>query len=110
LKRQRHEEKREKGRKGQGRERKRKGENGRERKRTQPYMLRVYIPNRPPCHPPHTRCTQYAPLVMLYRGVEAGEKYWLVKNSWGASWGMGGFVKVGYGEIGIENSWTAGYA
>ena len=42
-------------------------------------------------------------------GVEDGEKYWLCKNSWGGSWGIGGFMKIGYGEVGIENSFTAGY-
>merc|ERR1711907_238754 len=28
-------------------------------------------------------------------GTEGGEEYFLVKNSWGASWGDSGYVKIG---------------
>jgi len=44
-------------------------------------------------------------VLMVGWGVEDGQDYWIIKNSWNEQWGDGGFFKIARGndECGIES-------
>lgn len=37
-------------------------------------------------------------------GYSDVDRCWIAKNSWGLDWGDGGFVRIGYGECGIDDT------
>ncbi|XP_065215923.1 procathepsin L-like [Planococcus citri] len=43
-----------------------------------------------------------AVLIVGYDETDSNAKHWLVKNSWGKSWGEAGYMKIAYGTCGIE--------
>jgi len=40
--------------------------------------------------------------IMLIVGYDDGQNCWICKNSWGAGFGVGGYVRIGYGECNID--------
>jgi len=60
---------------------------------------------------PHFEDTNHAVLLVGYGVTGTGEKYWIVKNSWGAGWGQSGYfwIKKGVDECGIESSAVAAF-
>ncbi len=39
-------------------------------------------------------------------GFSEAEQAWICKNSWGASWGDGGWFKIGYGQCGMDTQFA----
>jgi C1A family cysteine protease len=47
--------------------------------------------------------------VMLAVGYDDNLKCWIVKNSWGPTWGNGGFGLIGYGQCNIDSNAKLGF-
>ena len=49
--------------------------------------------------------TNHAVLVVGWGTTGGGDKYWVVKNSWGTGWGQGGYfmIRRGQDECGLES-------
>ncbi|XP_020490363.1 cathepsin S, ortholog 1 isoform X2 [Labrus bergylta] len=54
------------------------------------HLYRGGLYNVPSCNP---RLTNHAVLVVGY-GRDQGQDFWLVKNSWGTTWGEDGFIRI----------------
>lgn len=54
-------------------------------------------------------CTQDTPLdhAVILVGYNDAGGYWIMRNSWGTSWGDGGYAKVRYGDCGIDSTYIA---
>jgi len=40
---------------------------------------------------------------MIGWGTSSGTDYWILANSWGASWGENGYFRIGYNECKIDD-------
>ncbi|MEW6329454.1 MAG: C1 family peptidase, partial [Candidatus Micrarchaeota archaeon] len=44
----------------------------------------------------------HAVIITGYNDINATDGYWIIKNSWGASWNGDGYFKLGYGECNLS--------
>ena len=51
----------------------------------------------------------HAIIIVGYGETEDGIKYWVAKNSWGADWGDGGYIKFERNEDGDDGMFGSMY-